>query len=267
MSAQPKRVTFHRPRFLSVPARLANRFGLVTPVQVIEGAARDIRDNVRRNLNNNYSGADSPELESRELENNQIIGNTLPPNNNNNVEANGPGVNRTPVERVTVRRDYSPVSYDSSIFETNNEENMLRNPLPSTVPPEDVDREIERLRAQARRNAAADYEDAGRPLEDPNNTLIAEILQNIQEIREEMRDLRGQVRDLNEQVQDLRENREDINRTRTIPNNAHLDVIYGRTFNDVRNQSAYLSGYLRLKKARDMIPEFDGNSQLSSKNF
>lgn len=148
MSAQPKRVAFHRPRFLSVPARLANRFGLVTPVQVIEGAARDIRDNVRRNLDNHFSGENSPELGSRELEINQAAENTLPPNNNNNIiEVDGLDVNRTSVERVAVRRNYSPVSYDSSIFEANNEENMQRNPLPSTVPPENVDREIERLRA------------------------------------------------------------------------------------------------------------------------
>ncbi|XP_070166991.1 uncharacterized protein [Polyergus mexicanus] len=69
----------------------------------------------------------SPELGSRELEINQVAENTLPPNNNNNIiEVDGPDINRTSVERVAVRRNYSPVSYDSSIFEANNEENKIR---------------------------------------------------------------------------------------------------------------------------------------------
>lgn len=40
---------------------------------------------------------------------------------------------------------------------------MQHNPLSSTVPLEDVDKEIEHLH-----NAAAYYEDTGRPLEDLN---------------------------------------------------------------------------------------------------
>ena len=46
-----------------------------------------------------------------------------------------------------------------------------------------------------------------------------------------------------------------------------LEVTYGRTHSDVRNQAAHVTGYLRLKKARDMIPEFDGTSQAKLKEF
>ncbi|EFN61762.1 hypothetical protein EAG_13833 [Camponotus floridanus] len=56
-----KQVKFKSPRFLSVPVRLANRFGLVTPIRVAEEAARDIRRSVRKNLEEHYSNSDSSE--------------------------------------------------------------------------------------------------------------------------------------------------------------------------------------------------------------
>jgi len=68
MSEQLKRVRFQSPRFLSEPARLANRLGLVTPIQVAEEAARDIRNSVRKNLEDCYSSSESSE--ARELDNN-----------------------------------------------------------------------------------------------------------------------------------------------------------------------------------------------------
>jgi len=136
MSVPLNRVRFNSPRFLRVPARIANRLGLVPPFQVAEEATRDIRDSVRRNLENQYSSSES--FEAREQD------------DNDNLEQD-----RQSVSRVTVRRNYSPISVDSiriSLFEPNPARNMDN---------EAVDREIERLRAQqAGQNAAANYEDA-----------------------------------------------------------------------------------------------------------
>lgn len=52
-------------------------------------------------------------------------------------------------------------------------------------------------------------------------------------------------------------------------NHGLLEVTYGRTQNDIRNQAAQVTGYLRKKtaKKRDMISEFDGTSQTKLKEF
>lgn len=143
MSEPLKRVRFQNPRFLSEPARLANRPGLVPPIQVAEEAVRDIRDSVRKNLENCYPSSESPEAR-----------------NNDNFESNEPRVNR-----VTLRRNYSPLSVDLSIFEPNPRRNM------ENVRSEAVDREIDHLRVQTEQGAAATYENAGHPTEGTSNTL------------------------------------------------------------------------------------------------
>ncbi|EFN62741.1 hypothetical protein EAG_00943 [Camponotus floridanus] len=135
MSEPLKRAKFQSPRFLSEPTRLANRSRLVPPIQVAEEAVRDIRDSVRRNLENCYPSSESPEAR-----------------NNDTFEPNEPRVNR-----VTFRRDYSLISVDFSIFEPNPGRNM------ENIQPEAIDREIDRLRVQAEQGAAASYEDAGHP--------------------------------------------------------------------------------------------------------
>ncbi|XP_077282541.1 uncharacterized protein LOC143908667 [Temnothorax americanus] len=47
---------------------------------------------------------------------------------------------------------------------------------------------------------------------------------------------------------------------RREPSNLPFEVTYGRTSYDIRNQAERAIGYLHLKEARDMIPEFDGAS-------
>lgn len=91
MSEQTKRVRFQSPRFLSEPARLAKRAGLVPPIQVAEEAVRDIRDSVRKNLAEHYSSSDSSDGHE--------------PHNNDNSVLDRPS-------RVTVKRNYSPISVD-----------------------------------------------------------------------------------------------------------------------------------------------------------
>jgi len=71
MSEPLHRVRVNSPRFLSVPARLANRLGLVTSLQVAEEATRDIRNSVRRNLENQYSSSESSE--AREQDDNDTL--------------------------------------------------------------------------------------------------------------------------------------------------------------------------------------------------
>jgi len=131
-----------------VPARLASRLGLVTLLQVAEEATRDIRNRVRRNLEDQYSSSESSEAREHDV--------------NDNLEHN-----RQNVSLVTVRRNYSSISIDISLFELNPEKNMDN---------EVVDREIEHLRTQqAEQNAAANYEDAGHPVEGTSNILLAEL--------------------------------------------------------------------------------------------
>jgi len=96
MSEQLNRVRFNSPRFFSVPARLVNRLGLVTPFQVAEEATRDIRNSVRSNLKNQYLSSESSE--AREQDDNDHL-----------------KQDRQSVSRVTVRRNYLPISVDISL--------------------------------------------------------------------------------------------------------------------------------------------------------
>ncbi|EFN64880.1 hypothetical protein EAG_09127 [Camponotus floridanus] len=139
MSALLKQVKLKNPQFLSVLARLANRFGLVTPIRVAEEAARDIRRSMRKNLEERYSSFESSEERK--------------PNNNDNSEQDGPS-------RVAVKRN-SLLSVDISLFKPRAQRNM--DNVNSTA----VEQEIERMQAQhAELNVAAAYEDAGKAMQD-----------------------------------------------------------------------------------------------------
>jgi len=56
-------------------------------------------------------------------------------------------------------------------------------------------------------------------------------------------------------------NRDSRRRETSEHSNHPLDLTYGRTHEDVRNQPGPSFGFLTLKEARNMIPEFDGNSR------
>src|SRR5436190_9671779 len=92
-----KRVTFADLHIPGGSDRSSNRFGQVTPVRVVEEATNDIRESVRQNLETIY--ANSPELRA------QI----------DNLANND---RRASVDRVSVRREYSPVAVDNSIIDT-----------------------------------------------------------------------------------------------------------------------------------------------------
>lgn len=195
----------------------------------MEEATYDIRKSVRRNLEAYYS--DSSETHERPT--------------NGDVDRN-----RQDINQVTFQRNYSPLSVNNSLFEPNPGRNM------ENISAEFVDREIERLRAQhIGNNPAAQYEDAGQPAESTSNALLTEVVHSFREMQIEIKHLREQMRDLQ------------INQGNLNPEHAPLDVTYGRTINDVRNQTAHVGGYLRLKETRDMISEFDGNSQTKLKEF
>ena len=130
MSEPLKRVRFKSPRFLSEPARLANRLGLVPPIRVAEEAVHDIRNSVRKNLEDYYSSSESSE--ARELDDSENL-----------------KQNKRSVSRVTFKRNYSPEPIDLSIFEPNPARNM------DNIQSEAIDREIERLRTQTGQEIAA----------------------------------------------------------------------------------------------------------------
>jgi len=61
---------FSSPQLLSMPARLANRLGLVTPLQVAENVTCDIPNSVRRNLEDQYSSFESSEAREQDINDN-----------------------------------------------------------------------------------------------------------------------------------------------------------------------------------------------------
>src|SRR5436190_23564703 len=122
-----KRVTFADGEITGIIDQSNNRFGAVTPIQVVEAATNDIRDSLRRNSETIY--ANSPDLQRQ-------------------IERLGSNERRASSNRVLVRREYSPVVADNSIMHNTNAQQNRTN----SVPPVPIDKEIERLREHLTNN-------------------------------------------------------------------------------------------------------------------
>jgi len=88
------------------------------------------------------------------------------------------------------------------------------------------------------------------------NALLHELLQEIRELRI--------------QVGSNRNEREPLMERNRASRNFHtdaLDLTYGRTFSDIRNQPGASISFLNLKEARNMIPEIDGTSRNRVREF
>jgi len=117
----------HKSWLHSEPARRA-RLTPLSPIQIVEQAVRDIRDNVRRNLEENYSSESSPEPElhpnvnlEREFSFDDLDPSIIHPSERNNdalrpTDARSEHTERTE-SRVSHRREFSLTSYDNSIFD------------------------------------------------------------------------------------------------------------------------------------------------------
>src|SRR5580765_3304672 len=263
------RPTANASWLFSEPANRAIRYSLLSPTRIVEEAVRDIRDNVRRNLNEDYSSGSlaEPELGAnviteREFSFGEIDTDLITSNELQNPVAES--ITSTP-SRLTHRSEFSLTSYDSSIFDSEEiyrAQNMsqLRITSPRHVPAEDVDREIERLRDEAERTpneANPRIQDEARrvTIEPPN-----EVRDMLYDLMREMREMRMEIDNLRDQDREQRLNPHINEQDRREYGDERFSIAYGRTSNDIRNQAGHAIGYLRLKEARDMIPEFDGTS-------
>jgi len=141
---------------------------------------------------------------------------------------------------------------------------MAHSPVEPTVPPtrEDIDNEILRLRNSPGRNNP--YYEEARPARrvtfDPQsaeNMLLHELLQEIRELR-----IQFGNSSRNERAPFGERNRA----SRSFHDNA-LDLTYGRTDCDIRNQPGASTSFLSLKETRNMIPEIDGASRNRVREF
>jgi len=85
--------------------------------------------------------------------------------------------------------------------------------------------------------------------------LIRELLQEIRELRFS-RLLENEYANCDGRCREMLEH-----------SNHPLDLTYGQTHEDVQNQPGSSFGFLTLKEARSMIPEFDGNSRNRMREF
>ena len=133
--------------------------------------------------------------------------------------------------------------------EENNRERQITN--------DEINAEINHLREITPRNSAPDNQiNIEQPTRIETRTAV------LDQILEEVRALQDRISRLEVQVYE-----HEVQRNRWEYGREPLEVTYGRTHSDVRNQAAHVTGYLQLKEARDMIPEFDGTSQAKLKEF
>ncbi|XP_077282383.1 uncharacterized protein LOC143908567 [Temnothorax americanus] len=134
---------------------------------------------------------------------------------------------------------------------SNHDANNVNDNAPIT--PEEIDEEINRLnRVLSQRGTPANHRNriparAGPPRDD-RDSILDEILNGIRNLQDRV----NQLKTANPERREFHARRE--------PSNLPFEVTYGRTSYDIRNQAERAIGYLRLKEARDMIPEFDGTS-------
>ncbi|KAL6263067.1 hypothetical protein P5V15_005866 [Pogonomyrmex californicus] len=117
----------------------------------------------------------------------------------------------------------------------------------------EIDNEILQLRHSVERHGPQESRTNRRVTIDapPDNTLIRELM-------DEIRDLRVQVNGLSRQTQLPMGERTRLSQD-FLPH--PLDLTYGRSYQDIRNQPGNALTFLTLKDARNMIPEIDGTSR------
>src|SRR5436190_6381603 len=248
-----KRVTFAGVATTGTTDR-SNRREQVTPSQAVEEDANDIRDSVRRSLVHSYANSPAAPSIQDELE-----------------EADA---RRASSDRVSVRREYSPVITDRSIMNTTNAEQNKSNSVA-------IDRVVERIRDQHTYENNPIYDDVydGNSTEKVNQsemynahfpsvikntiTTLSNLMQTMQKeisnMQQEMRITQGQIRDMRIENRQSRESRSRYS--------SEFDMSYGRTESDIRHRRSTSSNFLTLKEARVLIPEFDGTSRHKLQDF
>ncbi|KAM0734148.1 hypothetical protein ACS0PU_012513 [Formica fusca] len=254
-NAQQKSVA-NKSWLFSEPANRAIRNSAVSPIRVAVEALRDIRDNVRRNLNalNSSENLFEPELGANvvierefsfgELDNSLIANNIeLDVDVESSISASS---------RLTHRREFSLTSYDSNIFnpdEIYRTRDMYNSNASASQPitSEDIDEGIKRLQEEADRNAT--QSNAQAQAADDLRDILREMRE---EMRREIRSMHAEIYDLRMRGPQPRQNSE--HRT---PPGERTETAYESTPEDVRHRRG--RGFLPLKEARGMIPEFDGS--------
>ncbi|XP_071574634.1 uncharacterized protein [Temnothorax nylanderi] len=194
------------------------------------------------------------------------------------------------------RGEFSLTSYDSDIFDPAEEDYTLRANTMSQpraaatiapredISPAQINAEIERLRpATNGRPSEIDQRRAHEPAR-ASPGAIDSVLSDIQHMMRDMHDRinRAEAAEFDRSVELLRAMRDMQDRVsrleaanynrpdeigRRVRSQGPLDITYGRTLEDVRNQHDPVNTYLKLKEARDMIPEIDGTSRSQVQKF
>jgi len=251
------RANLNSPWLLLNTARRASN----ASIAIATNALNEIRDNVSRVLDYSSDSESSPPVHiitEREFPfyDYSLLATT---------ETNGTASENTRHYRHINHRRNSLTRFDGSIFDPNEIYQaqlgeMAHSPVDPTAqsPRDEIDNEILRLRNTPGQNNP--YFEEARPgrrvtfdTQPTENMLLHELLQEIRELRI--------------QVGSNRNEREERNRvSRNLHDNA-LDLTYGRTHSDIRNQPGTSLSFLSLKEARNMIPEIDGTSRNRVREF
>ena len=162
---------------------------------------------------------------------------------------------RASSDRVSVRREYSPVVTDRSIMNTTNAKQNKSNSVA-------IDRVVERIRDQHTYENDPIYDDVydGNSTEKVNQsemynahfpsvikdtiTTLSNLMQTMQKemsnMQQEMRITQGQIRDMRLENQQSRESRR---------YSSEFDMSYGRTENDIRHRRSTSSNFLIKRSA------------------
>ncbi|KAL6268265.1 hypothetical protein P5V15_001381 [Pogonomyrmex californicus] len=240
--------------------------------------SRDPRDNVRRDLSNYYS--DDSLTSQPELHPNIVIervfslsdiDNSLLPSSERRDDAllqptdarsdHNDGTNASNLSRGK----FSLTSYDSSVFDPTefytasrniNPAEMANQPSGTPLKPiakeqqavnRGVDDEVKRIRATL--SQAHWKSDPAEASHDARDATLVELIEG-------MRALQGRISQL-----------EVVNYDRSAENDEPIEMTYGRTRDDVRNSRDPAHTFMKLKEARDMIPEMDGSARNQVQQF
>jgi len=113
----------------------------------------------------------------------------------------------------------------------------------------EIDAEIDRLRTIA--NQSCRRQERARTSQDTRDSVLDQILEGMRGIQDRLSRLESASHD-----HPLRET-----------HSSAFNITYGRTTEDVRNQLDPVNTYIRVKDARDMIPEIDGTSRTQVQKF
>jgi len=250
----------------SEPARRTRRPTPLSPIRIVEQAVIDIRESVRRNLEAYYSSESSPEPElhpniniEREFPFDDIDPSIINHNGRDEDEihptyARSENTERTE-SRVSHRGEFSLTSYDSSVFNPEEIHPVIQEmatpqrnaPREETagehrISSAEIDTEIDRLRNA--NHVTPRRPEQPRACQETRDSILDQILDGMRGIQDRLSRLE------NASYDPSRENR-----------NTAFDITYGRTTEDVRNQHDTVHTYIKVKDARDMIPEIDGTSR------